>query len=468
MKGISNAKNLIIKFITNSDSELVNIFFWLFLVSFLIDRIINYFIHFPFFVGVAILAFPFLFIITQYKNTDRRQLMILVFSFVLITIINSIVYLFGVKNISYLLFIILFITIYYYYKENINNLKILNIYLFFLTSFFLFSFTFINIDSKSIKENKYSSNLNWITAYDETPEKVELETSEQVELETSEQVENKDPKLAKSKQPIKAQKRSESIKWKTNSLDVLEALRIYHIGLFRLPHVASYFFGFLFLFFAYQYQKNKDIVFILLLVVSLGMCIYSGSRAILVAFMISVIIFLFNRKHIVYLALLLTALLILIVSNEYLLQLTRDTIFFQYFAFIKTSFENFSRLSRYRIWYSWWIEVREFNFLNFMIGKSYMNALYANSENLNYKVWFHNDFLNIFFSFGSWGTALYIWFFTKIYRDNSIYIRQNIFIFIFYVSMIITAVINGFYYYFPVFLLYLFLLMIKNEKQIAH
>ena len=92
--------------------------------------------------------------------------------------------------------------------------------------------------------------------------------------------------------------------------------------------------------------------------------------------------------------------------------------------------------------------------------------LIANAKNLDTKVWFHNDFLNIFYTYGIWCTMLYIWFFVKIYRDNKSYIKQNIFIFIFYSSMVITAIMNGFYYYFPVFLLYLFFLMIKGEKQL--
>ncbi|RLD45717.1 MAG: hypothetical protein DRI95_02545 [Bacteroidetes bacterium] len=453
---VSNLNNPLIDWVTKYESKLVDIFFWLFIASFLIDRIINYFIHFPFFVGSALLMFPFLFFITQHKNPDRKRLMIAVFSFVLITIINSIVYLFGVKNISDLLFIILFITIYFYYRKNINNLKTANTYLFFALSLFLFSFTFFNIDSNSIHKHSYTSTLRWITSYDEEPEKLKKIRLKNEKLE-----------LAEKGMAKKRLEESGEITWKSNELDILEILRIYHNGLFRIPHIASYFFGFLFLFFAHQYRIKKKILFVVLMVISIGLCIYSGSRAILLAFVLSTIIFLFNRKYILYLAMIFVAILILIFSKEYFLQISKDTFFFQYFTLIETTLENFSRLSRYRLWYSWWTEVSEFGFWEFVIGNSFMSAMYANAVNLNFKEWFHNDFLSIFYTFGIWCTLLYIWFFIKIYRDYKMYIKQNIFIFIFYASMIITAFVNGFYYYFPVFLLYLFLLMIKNEKQLA-
>ena len=458
--------NPLIKLFTKHESKLVDVFFWLFIASFLIDRIINYFIHFPFFVGSALLIFPFLFFITQYKNPDRKRLMIVVFSFILITIINSIVYFFGVKNISDLLFIILFITIYFYYKKNINNLKKANAYLFFALSLFLFSFTFFNIDSNLTNKNSYTSALSWITSFDEESEKL---TKIRIEKKKRKKEKRKKERRKKEKRKQEVQKVRESgeLTWEHNELDVLEYLRIYHNGLFRVPHIASYFFGFLFLFFAYQYQNKKKILFMVLMVISIGLCIYSGSRAVLAAFVLSTIIFLFNRKYIRYLAMVFVAMLILVFSREYFLQISKDTFLFQYFAFIETTLENFSRLSRYRLWYSWWIEVSEFGFLEFVIGKSYMSAMYANAINLNYKVWFHNDFLNIFYTFGIWCALLYIWLFVKIFRDYKTYIKQNIFIFIFYTSMIITAFVNGFYYYFPVFLLYLFLLMIKNEKQLV-
>jgi len=436
MKGFHNITNFLKRFVGEHKSLLVNIFFWSFLISFIIDRILNYFTHFPFFVVSGIIAFPFLFLAAQYKNPEKRQLYVLVFSFLVITIINSIVHLFALKNFSDFLFIGLFFTFYYYYKNNINRLKKSNVYLFLTVSLFLFSLTFVAIDSDSISKSEYTSFFDL--------DHILTDKSDRIK-----DISNK----------------SERIKWESNELDIMEVFRVYHNGLFRLPHIASYFFGFLFLFLAFQYQKKKKVLDIVLLTASLAFCVYTGTRTILAAFILSIIIFLFKRKYIVYLQGVIIFILLLILGRQYLVQLTENTVFFQYFAFIQTTIENFTRLSRFRLWYSWWLEVREFGFWDLLIGKSYMNALFANAKNLDYKVWFHNDFLNILYSYGIGCAVLYVWFFIKIYLDNKNYINHNIFIFIFYISMVITAIINGFYYYFPVFLLYLFFIMINEERK---
>jgi len=436
MEEFSNITDFLKRFVDRHNSLLVNIFFWFFLISFLIDRIINYFFHFPFFVVSAIILFPFLFLAAQYKNPEKRQLIVLVFSFLAIVIINSIVHLFALKNISDFLFIGLFITFYFYYCNNISSLRLSNIYIFFILCLFLFSFTFLSINSNSISKTEYTTLFGW--------EISSLEKSELLKEMTN---------------------KKEIIKWKPDKLDILEYFRVYHNGLFRIPHIASYFFGFLFLFFTLQYQKKKKIIDIVLLIVSLVLCFYTGSRAILAALVLSVLIFLFRKRYLIYFSMLTVLLLVMIIANDYLMQLTEDTIFYQYFTFIQTSTENFTRLSRFRLWYSWWLQISEFGFWDIMIGKSFINALIANAENLDYKVWFHNDFLNIFYSYGIWCTALYIWFFIKIYRDNKVLIRRNLFIFVFYSSMVITALVNGFYYYFPVFLLYLFFVMIRQEQE---
>ena len=442
-------KSLIIKY----DSKFVNIFFWFFIISFFIDRIINYFVHFPFFVGSAILIFPFLFIAAQYKNPERQQLIVLVFSFIIITIINSIVYSFGVKNISDLLFIILFITHYYYYKHKINYLRPLNVYVFLILSLFLFSFTFIGVDSNPIIKPEFSLSINnWNNPTDIKFKKYSTEKSDTLWVSNQEKLK------------YIAENRETNI-WKPKPLHILEELRVYHNGLFRITHIASYFFGFLFLFFAYRYQKKKKIFDIIFLIICLVFGVYTGSKTVLLVFVLSIILYFLIRRNFIYLLILFFVSVLLFYEREYILQITENTILYPYSVFIYISAENLTTLSRFLIWNSWYTEISEFGFRDLMIGKSFTNSLIANEKNINCKIWFHNDFLNIFYTYGVWGTLLYIWFFVKIYRDNKVVIKQNIFIFIFYFSMTFTAILNGFYYYFPVFLLYIFFLMIKNEKQ---
>ncbi len=160
MSVINNFLQMSLAVINKYQNKLVNIFFLIFIASFFIDRMLfSFIINFPFFVVSALLIFPFLFLVAQYKNPNKYQLYALVFYFVIITILSSIIYFFGVQNISDLLFIILFITIYFYYKENIMYLKISNVYVFLILSLFLFSFTFFNInsDSSPTRIAKYSS-----------------------------------------------------------------------------------------------------------------------------------------------------------------------------------------------------------------------------------------------------------------------------------------------------------------------
>ena len=457
-------------FLGKYESKLVNIFFWLLIISFFADRVINHFFHLPLFVISALVIFPFLFITTQYNNPDKRILNVLVFSFVAIGSLNSVFYLFDVKNISDLLFILLLFTSYFYYRNHMKFLNIKNIYLLFFFSITLFFFTFFSINTSPIKPTTYHAAVNREKLDDNKPFSTPVSKPEkQVDKRTKSVPDSKPKKQVQNKPPKKIEMNEArgSIKWKSNPQDRAEEKRNYHNGLFRVPHIASYFFGLLFLFFAYQYQKTKRILNIVLLIISLFLCLYTGSRAILLAFVLSVFLFLMQRKHLVYLLIMVIAMFLLVMTNDFFIVLTKNTFLNQYFVFIETSTENFTRLSRFRIWYSWWMAMQEFDFWNFIIGKSYINSYVVNDKNLGYYIWFHNDFLSILYSYGIFGFVLYIAFFIKIYHDNKSLIKQNIFIFVFYFSMIFTAILNGYYYYFPVFLLYIFFLMIKNEKQLA-
>lgn len=459
MATFSNTKQWLTGLSEKYSFQLPTFFFWFFLASFFIDRVVNHFSHFPFFIVASIVALPFLFLIVQLQNSERRKLNVLVFSFAIITIINSIFYFFDVKNISDFLFISLFFIFYFYYKNNNQHLKIKPVYGFLVLCIFLFIFTFLNINT-SINQPP--------PAY---PDRVELKKPEKkTAKEKSTTVSAKKSEKRIKKKPAPVRKNSEargSINWKSNPQDRVEEIRNYHNGLFRIPHIASYFFGFLFLFFAYQYQKTKRILHIALLIVSLALCLYTGSRALLLAFILSLLLFLLQRKYLKYLLAFVIVIAVLILTNDFFIFLTKNTFLNQYFVFIETTTENFTRLSRFRLWYSWWIAMQDFGVWNIFIGKSYVSSLYANDKNLGYYIWFHNDFLSILYCYGLIGFALYIGFFIKLYRDNKKFIRKNIFIFIFFSSMVITALLNGFYYYFPVFLLYPFFMMIHNEKQLA-
>jgi len=431
-----------VNFIHKYETKICDSLFWVFFALFLLDRVINYFYDFPFFVISAIALFPLLIYFSQKNNTNKKQHYFLMFFFIIITVLNSIIYRFSVKNISDLLFVVLFFTSYFFYKKNIKYLKLSTVYLFLILSVSLFSFTFFGVNSNHSRKANYIS-----TSKNDSSLSSKTKSTQVYSNKTTEN--------------------NESSEWKPKSIHILKKSRVFHQGLFRVSHVASCFFGFLFLFFVYQYQNKKRIIDLILVFILLGLCIYTGSKTILIAFAFSAILFLFIRKSIIYPILAILFVVLLFYQREYILQITEDTILYPYSVLIYISAENLTAISRFQIWYSWWSEISNFGIIDFLIGKSFANAIIANQQNLNLKIWFHNDFLNIFYTYGLVGFVLYIWFFIKIYRDNRIIIKHNVLIFIFYFSMIFAAFINGFYYYFPVFLLYLFFLMIKTEKQIV-
>jgi len=123
MINISKVRKHITDFHFQNEDSLVNGYFLYFLLMYTLDLIFNFFQLVPFFVATSLVIFPLLFISTQILNSERNQLYILIFSFAFISLLNSVFQSFHVKNISDLLFISLFITIYYYYKNQINNLN---------------------------------------------------------------------------------------------------------------------------------------------------------------------------------------------------------------------------------------------------------------------------------------------------------------------------------------------------------
>ncbi|MCP4632843.1 MAG: oligosaccharide repeat unit polymerase [candidate division Zixibacteria bacterium] len=405
-----------------SNHGIANTLFIVCLCVFTVDRVLNYFIHAPIFVASSLIiipVIPYFCIIKQGGNNP--EILVIISIFALIAIINNLIYEFHIKNISDLSFILLFIICYYLYRSHKNHLSTKLPSVFYIISILLFIVSYFGIESGSIFTNSIIDGFSG----------------------------TKVPKLS----------------WDANSMDEIEVMRSYHQGFFRVAHIASYFFGFISLYYFYLFSKDRRYINLLLSVVAVSFCLYTGSRTFIVAFFISVFLSSLRKKYIVYSGAM-TAIAVMIVLNlKSILGFIEGTFLYQYFSLIETVINNFSRLSRYRIWYSWYHEVKEFGFVDYLIGKTYYNSHIANAVNLKYPVWFHNDFLNIFYAYGIICLLLYSAFCYKIYYDNKPFIKNNAIIFVFYFTMLISAFFNGLYYYFPVFLLFLFFLMLEREKQ---
>lgn len=392
------------------------------LLFFIVDCVVNFFINAPVFVVFAIFFLPAIGFCFWVKGQFDRPLLIFIFSFLVVSLIGNIVYGYHRTNISNLVFILLFISGYYLYYKNAEKLKIGIVHLFLIISLSLFSFAFAGYHSGQFGQGHH------------------------VTFKTISPNEKK-------------------VKHAYNKLDKVEDDRNYNYGLFRVPHIGAYFFGFLTLFYGFLFLQKKKWYYFLLAVLLFSLMMYSGVRTFIIAALMSLVIFLIRRKTIFYFIGLLVAGIFAIAFRNEIFALTEDTFLQPFSALLVTFADNFGRFSRVLIWRSWWLEVSQFAWYDFLIGKTFYSGLFANYNNLRFSIWFHNDLLSIFYTHGLIPLVLYLWFIFKIYRDHATLIRGNIFLFLFYFSIIITMLINGFYYFFPIFLMYVFLVMINIEKE---
>ncbi|OQX74419.1 MAG: hypothetical protein B6D64_12835, partial [Bacteroidetes bacterium 4484_276] len=233
-----------------------NLVFLFLLATFLIDSTVNFFFHVPIFVPVAIIVLPLLWFSLWKQGRQNTFLLIFISFFILVSIINNFVYQFDKKNISDLVFILFFPTGYYFYKLRPEKLRLGTIHTFFIVCLLMFSFAFAGINSGSYIEGT----SEWAQQLKELKKK------------------------KKGEGELTLKKR---ITREAKPLDVLEILRSYNYGLFRVPHVATYLWGFLFLFYGFMFQQKKRWYLLAAMLASLLFMLFSGPRTFLVAAFLS-------------------------------------------------------------------------------------------------------------------------------------------------------------------------------------
>ena len=392
------------------------------LAVFFIDSAVNFVFNIPIFVSVAMLILPLLWL--SHWKSGRKNVFLLIFIslFILVSLINNFVYKFDKTNISDLVFILFFPTIYYFYKLRPEKLLPRTIHILFFVTMFMFMFAFAGINSTNFRNEPRGR-------------------TEAVKL------------LKKKK-----------VKPKRNNLDVIERNRKYNYGLFRVPHLANYFWGFLFLFYGFAFQKKKKWYYLVGGLAAMLFMLYSGSRTFLVAVFLALMLYWIRRKTIVYVLITGAASALILFFRYELYHALEETFLSNYVGLLITTVDNFSRLSRAIIWSSWWYEMQHFVWYDFLIGKTFVGSMDANLVNIHFREWFHNDFLSISYAYGFFALMLYLVFFYKMFRENARFIRNNAYLFVFFFAMIFSAFFNGFYYYFPVFLIFIFVYMLKLEK----
>ena len=259
---------------------------------------------------------------------------------------------------------------------------------------------------------------------------------------------------------------SKKITHDRDALDILEYNRDYNYGLFRIPHVATYFLGFLGLFYGFLFMKKRHWYWLAMSILLFVLMIFTGVRTFAAAILLVFVIYFIRRKTVwIFLSLLFAALLLILFRFK-IYFLTQDTILEPFTSLVITIMDNFDRLSRALIWKSWLLEMKDFGFIDFLIGKSFYQSVMANLENLHRPLWFHNDFFSVIFSYGSLALLVYVVFFVKMFRRYNVEVRSAVFPFLFFFTMSFAAFINGMYYYFPVMMLYLFFIIINKMDPV--
>jgi len=401
---------------------------FIFLLSvgvFAMDNVVNAFGSFPVFSTFSLIIIPLIWL--QLWSNKKLNSFLIAFASVFVGAFLStgFVYGFHQRSISDLIFILFFASSYFYYQSSFIKATPKWLHIFTVVVMLLFSFAFAGINSQS-----YTASA-------------------------------KEKKTDEYNAPKK-------VKHDNDVLDVMEYKRNYHYGLFRIPHVASYFLGFLALFYGYLFFKSRKWYLLLISILLFVLMLYSGVRTFAFVLAIAAALYFFRKRYLRVSVILILAVILMFLFRYKFFFLTRGSILEPFTSLIITITDNIDRLSRVLIWKSWLIEMQKFSWYNFLIGKSFYGSIEANARNLHNPLWFHNDFFSIVYSYGIPALAAYIVFFLKIYKDHENSIRKNFFLFVFNFSMPLAAFINGMYYYFPVLILYLFFVMMgisTNGKE---
>lgn len=360
------------------------------------DGIANYFTKAPVFV-----AFTPVFIALILHGQNRKQLtrsLLIITSLIVPFLIKSIDGTFikdDVSDISLLLLSVL--SIIYFSENNVSNSTINTIFIIILI---MFSLSFVGIDAT-------------------------LKNAEEADI------------------------------FNSGSTDI-EFYRSYRSGLFRLAHVASYL---LFLIAIYSFSLRRGLNFFgfsigwqINALVSIVLLIYTGSRTPIVALIVALPIYYASRsvKGVLIAIASTLGLVIVAINIDLILRFTNDTVMYQYFSFIKTTIDNPERLSRVIIWQSWYNAISEFGPWDLVFGKSLSSALEFNQKTLGLSIWFHNDFLGIFYTCGLVGLFIYL-FSLAIVIKKAKSAKSEFYIFNIIFFMIFAAIANGLFKYYPFF-----------------
>ena len=402
-----------------------NLVFLLFLLAFVADNVVNVFVSVSVFVPFTIIMLPFLWWRIWFDCPKKKFIIVFTVVFLIAAIVSATSYGLYRKNIADLVFILLFGASFYYFKAHIQKMSLKYVVVFFAisASMLMFSFAGINSHSRTLHRDKINKYLGDVKLDDEHTVVKEF--------------------------PI---------------LDNVSFHRKYKNGLFRTPEVAGCFTGFLAFMFAFMYFHRRNYWYLLAVIFSLFLFFNTGARTFIVAFVLSVFIFFFRRRTIYYGMSLLVVGILLIIFRYELFNIFKETFAGAYFFMVVNVVDNYDGITRFVMIKTWWIEMQTFNPLELLTGKGLVHSMAFNRTRLNIPMWLHNDFISIAYCYGVPAMLLYILLFVEIIKTIKKLIISNFFIFTFFTTMIFAAIISGLYYYFPLFLLFCLMFMVKMKK----
>lgn len=384
-----------------------NLIFLISVIVFFLDAIANRFISIPVYVSaIPIFTLTLLFL---YKNI----FLYILFLFSLLLLASSYFYSLTIEDIGYLFYFLFFISSFYYlrkelFKKNIIPSLALLYFIFFLTCAFFWVYL-INIDYQPHIADMSAKGAN------------------------------------------------------------IEYYREYHSGLFRAPHFPSYLFYFIALvIFYFRKEIGQYKAFFFILICTMAVLI-SGSRTPVFSLIIaSLIYFSISRLRNIILCLLITIFISVVFSNiESILELSEGTPLFQYLSFIYTLKNNPERLSRIQLFVVFINSVKDFSIYEIFFGRSFSEQFDVMQSYIGQRLWFHNDILAIFYSYGLAGIMIFattiISMYIKLIKPS-----KNITINIYFLSIIVFSFVNGILYHPSYIIIILLFWMLKNERQSSH
>lgn len=412
--------------LNQSSSKLLNrlhptLIFYLSLAVFFIDAALNQWRHVPLFtVYIAFLTPVILWGLYEIGGFTR-----ILFLFLSTLIVSSFVHLlhYGIqpKNISDAIYISCFATSYYYYRYHRNSLKASAIWVLAGVLCLMFSFSFIGLNKEKwlLDKDKQHSIIEYAQRKDQS-------------------------NIASPTAPL----------W-----GKLEKNRQYHKGLFRVPHVGALLLGLCLLAVLFIPQTLRRSWIVLASLIMLFFILWSGTRIFFAAFAAAVLIFVVYKRN--YLLLFIAILLFIpvVYFRFELYELTRNTPLGSLSGALIALFDEWHNFSRITIWSVWWNEITTFNLREWIIGKGFNQGLEVNYALLDYKVWFHNDFLSIMYSYGFFSFVLFILLIISWFIEARKSLQEHMGFFLFCSVLIISAILNGLYFYQPLLFFYLFFLM---------